>query len=92
MTLYGHCNLPRGFMWIIFGLKPLVKTLVARQFIHFFGDPSPILMKFGKLGGLQKKLMHTKFQLISIILMEREHFKDLRDFAGLSDPEVQNWL
>ena len=32
-----------------------------------FADPSPILMKFGKLGGLQKKLIHTKFQHSSTI-------------------------
>ena len=41
--------------------------VIPRQLIHFFGDPSPILMKFGKLRGLQKKLIHTKFQLISTI-------------------------
>ena len=41
--------------------------VIPCQLIHFFGDPSSILMKFGKLGGLQKKLIHTKFQLISTI-------------------------
>ena len=41
--------------------------VIPCQLIHFFADPSPILMKFGKLGGQQKKLIHTKFQHISTI-------------------------
>ena len=41
--------------------------VIPCQLIHFFADPSPILMKFGKLGGQQKKQIHTKFQLISTI-------------------------
>ena len=41
--------------------------VIPYQLIHFFADPSPILMKFGKLGGQQKKQIHTKFQLISTI-------------------------
>ena len=41
--------------------------VIPCQPIHFFADPSPILMKFGKLGGQQKKQIHTKFQLISTI-------------------------
>ena len=36
----------------------------------FFANPSPIFMKFGKLGGQQKKLINTKFQLISPLFME----------------------
>ena len=50
--------------------KSSIKTrywVIPCQLIHFFADPSPILMKFGKLGGQQKKLIHTKFQLISTI-------------------------
>ena len=41
--------------------------VIPCQLIHFFANPSPILMKFGKLGGQQKKQIHTKFQLISTI-------------------------
>ena len=41
--------------------------VIPCQLIHFFADPSPILMKFGKFGGQQKKQIHTKFQLISTI-------------------------
>ena len=48
--------LQKQFIWVI-----------PCQLIHFFADPSPILMKFGKLGGQQKKLIHTKFQHISTI-------------------------
>ena len=41
--------------------------VIPCQLIYLFADPSPILMKFGKLGGQQKKLIHAKFQLISTI-------------------------
>ena len=41
--------------------------VIPCQLIHFSADPSPILMKFGKLGGQQKKQIHTKFQLIPTI-------------------------
>ena len=44
-----------------------VRLVIPCQLIHFFADPSPIVMKFGKLGGQQKKLIHTKFQHISTI-------------------------
>ena len=51
--------------WWKLGIK--CKWVIPCQLIHFFADPSPILMKFGKLGGQQKKLIHTKFQHISTI-------------------------
>ena len=57
-------NLPKlaNFELLVIGYR-----VIPCQLIHFFADPSPILMKFGKLGGQQKKLIHTKFQHISTI-------------------------
>ena len=48
-------------------IQDTICRVIPCQLIHFFADPSPILMKFGKLGGQQKKLIHTKFQHISTI-------------------------
>ena len=73
-TIEYMSRLPKRFYWAQMAhmhLKTVDISFYSRvipcQLIHFFADPSPILMKFGKLGGQQKKQIHTKFQLISTI-------------------------
>ena len=63
MQLSSICNYP--YFPLLVWLS--CTWVIPCQLIHFFADPSPILMKFGKLGGQQKKQIHTKFQLISTI-------------------------
>ena len=69
-----------------------VTSVIPCQLTHFFPDPSPILVKFGRLVNPPERLTHTKFQLIIIIIDEATALQRFLEFFKIFDFGTQNIL
>ena len=66
--------------------------VIPCQLTHFFPDPSPILVKFGRLVDPPERLAHTKFQLIIVIIDEATALQRFLIFIKIFDFGTQNIL
>ena len=66
--------------------------VIPYQLTHFFPNPSPILVKFGRLVDPPGRLTRTKFQLIIIIIDEATALQRFLEFFKNFDFWTQNIL
>ena len=84
--------LPLGKLIRKHGLE-LYIWVIPCQLTHFIPGPSPILMKFVRLGDPPERLTHTKFQLIIIIIIdEATALQRFLKFIKIFDFGTQNIL